>query len=269
MKLITATLATAALLALAGTVPAAHAQDQQQQDKQHPPKQQKPSHPRQEQKPAHPQEQQRPAHPQQQQQRPQQEQRQQQTQQRQQQREQQTQQKEQQREQRTQQKQQQDQQKQQRQEQQRQSQQAQKREQQQERQNASRPQQQREQRAQENPGDRGGRQHARGNPQQQVHYEQAHLHRYQPQHNERVVRIDEVQFREHFGREHFFHIGRPVIIGGFPRFAFSGFTFVLEEPWPDYWYDGDNLYIVDDDGVYYLCNEDDPGVEVELAVIVG
>lgn len=62
-------------------------------------------------------------------------------------------------------------------------------------------------------------------------------------------------------------MGRPVIVDGFPRFQESGFWFVLEEPWPDYWYDSDDFFVVFDNGFYYLCDYDDPGVQVELVVV--
>lgn len=247
MKLVTATLATAILLALAGVAPPAHAQDQQQQDKTHPTK---PAHPQQQQKPAHSQEQ-KPAHPQQ---KPAQPARQQQHQQQQAQHQQQQEQKPQQRAQQAQQRQQKVQ-KTQRKEEQRQ-------------QNASRPQPTRTQRAQQAPPERGG-QPARGNPQQTAHYEQAHFRRYTPQRGERVVRIPDPQFREHFGRDHRFSIGAPVIVGGFPRFQYGGFWFVIEEPWPGYWtYGSPDYYILFTDGNYWLCDYDDPGVQIELTVIV-
>jgi hypothetical protein len=42
---------------------------------------------------------------------------------------------------------------------------------------------------------------------------------------------------------------------GYPRFQYGGFSFMLVDPWPEYWaedwYDTDDLYIDYDDG-YYL-----------------
>jgi hypothetical protein len=251
MKLVTATFATAILLAVAGAAPAMHAQDQQQQDKTHPKQQQKPAHPQQQAKPAHPEQQptrtQRPAqHQEQRQQQPRQVQHQQQQEQKQQQKTVQHQQKQQEKVQKAQQ------------------------QQQRREQNASHPQPTRTQRAQQAPAGRGG-QPERGNPQQTAHYEQAHFRRYTPRNGERMVRIPDPQFRDHFGRDHRFSIGtEPVIVGGFPRFQYSGFWFVLEEPWPGYWtYDSDDFFILFTDGNYWLCNYDDPGVQIELTVVVG
>lgn len=93
------------------------------------------------------------------------------------------------------------------------------------------------------------------------------MRRYEPRRGEREVRIPDNDFHERFGREHRFRMGRPVIVDGFPRFQYGGFWFVLEEPWPSYWYDSDNYYVTYDNGMYWLCDYDDPGVEVQLAVV--
>ena len=61
----------------------------------------------------------------------------------------------------------------------------------------------------------------------------------------------------------------PVIYMGYPRFSYGGFSFLLLDPWPEYWpenwYDSDDLYIDYDDG-YYLYNRRYP--QVRLAVTV-
>lgn len=93
------------------------------------------------------------------------------------------------------------------------------------------------------------------------------MRRYQPRSNEHVVRIPDNDFHERFGEGHRFHMGRPVVVDGFPRFQYSGFWFVLEEPWPSYWYDSDDFYVTYDGGLYWLCDYDDPGVEVQLVVV--
>jgi hypothetical protein len=252
MKLVTATLGTAALLVLFGIAPAAHSrpQDQdQQQDKPKPqkPPQQKPVHPAT--PPAeHPKTEQHPQDQQKQQDKD--AQKSQQQQQKDQQKAQQQQQKEQQKATKTQQKQ----------------------EQQQNAASSHRHSQPANgsARAQQAPSERGGGggQPARGNPQQTAHYEQAHLRQYHPQHGERIVQISQEQFQAQFGQAHTFNMpGPPMMVGGFPRFQYSGFWFVLEEPWPNYWVDNDEFYIVFDGGLYWLCDYNDPGVQIELVVI--
>jgi hypothetical protein len=56
---------------------------------------------------------------------------------------------------------------------------------------------------------------------------------------------------------------------GYPRFEYSGFSFLLVDPWPEYWsenwYDSDDLYVDDDDG-YYLHKRRYP--EVRLAITI-
>ncbi len=82
--------------------------------------------------------------------------------------------------------------------------------------------------------------------------------------------IPQTTFGLYFGRQHFFRLHtRPVIYMGYPRFAYGGFSFLLLDPWPEYWpdnwYDSDDLYIDYDDG-YYLFNRRYP--QVRLAVTV-
>jgi hypothetical protein len=38
-------------------------------------------------------------------------------------------------------------------------------------------------------------------------------------------RISDDRFRSHFGREHEFHMGNPVLVGGYSRFQYNGFWF--------------------------------------------
>jgi hypothetical protein len=78
------------------------------------------------------------------------------------------------------------------------------------------------------------------------------------------------RFGMYFGPAHFFRIRtRPVIYMGFPRFEYSGFSFLLVDPWPETWaenwYDSDDVYIDFDDG-YYLYNRRRPGVRLAITV---
>ncbi len=82
--------------------------------------------------------------------------------------------------------------------------------------------------------------------------------------------IPRERFVAYFGPAHFFRIRtRPVIYMGFPRFEYAGFSFMLVDPWPEYWaatwYDSDDVYIDFDDG-YYLCNRRHPGVRLAVTV---
>lgn len=64
---------------------------------------------------------------------------------------------------------------------------------------------------------------------------------------------------------------RPAMYMGYPRFSYGGFSFLLVDPWPEYWaenwYDTDDLYIGYDDG-YYLYDRRYPGVGLAITVVM-
>jgi len=84
---------------------------------------------------------------------------------------------------------------------------------------------------------------------------------------QRGGRIPDDQFRAHFGRQHTFHINRPVIVEGSPRFQYGGYTFVMVDPWPTGWSYSDAVYVDFIDGVYYLCDPLYPGVQLMITVL--
>jgi hypothetical protein len=78
------------------------------------------------------------------------------------------------------------------------------------------------------------------------------------------------QFSVSFGSGRFFRIGRqPIIVDGYPRFQYGGFSFMMVDPWPEdwppNWYANDDVYIDYDDG-YYLYNRRYPGVGIAVSV---
>ncbi len=81
-------------------------------------------------------------------------------------------------------------------------------------------------------------------------------------------RIPDDRFKAHFGREHHFHVGHPEVVGGRPRFSYGGYSFIIVQPWPADWGYDDDVYVVDDGGVYYLCDVAHPGVQLELNVVL-
>ncbi len=79
------------------------------------------------------------------------------------------------------------------------------------------------------------------------------------------------RFRLHFGIGHYFRLHtRPIIVMGYPRFQYGGYSFMLVDPWPEFWamdwYAADDLYIDYDDG-YYLYNRRHPGVAIAISVV--
>ena len=81
-------------------------------------------------------------------------------------------------------------------------------------------------------------------------------------------RIPDDRFHAHFGREHHFHVGHPQIVEGRPHFEYGGYSFIIVQAWPADWGYDDDVYIVDDGGVYYLCDVAHPGVQLELDVVL-
>jgi hypothetical protein len=69
-------------------------------------------------------------------------------------------------------------------------------------------------------------------------------------------------------------MGSPTIYMGYPRFSYGGFSFMLLDPWPEYWaenwYSNDDVYIDYDydDGGYYLYNRRYTDVRLALMVVM-
>lgn len=80
-------------------------------------------------------------------------------------------------------------------------------------------------------------------------------------------RIPERRYRAHFGPEHRFRIGTPVLIHGYSRFQYGGDSFGFVEPWPPAWQYTDNVYVAFVDNDYYLYNPVHPGVRVAISVV--
>jgi hypothetical protein len=79
-------------------------------------------------------------------------------------------------------------------------------------------------------------------------------------------RIPDDKFKSNFGREHRFHVGHPVVVGGRPRFSYGGYSFFISQSWPSGWGYDDDVYIIDVNGVYYLVDDVHPGVQLELVI---
>lgn len=81
-------------------------------------------------------------------------------------------------------------------------------------------------------------------------------------------RIPDDKFRAHFGREHRFRVSRPTIVEGQPRFQYSGYWFVIVDPWPTVWLYTDECYIDYVDDQYYLFDVLHPGVGIVVTVVM-
>ncbi len=75
-------------------------------------------------------------------------------------------------------------------------------------------------------------------------------------------RIPEDRYRASFGRDHTFHMRRD----NNRRFDFGGFNFEYDAAWPSAWSYDDNFYIVEIDGVDYLCDARFPDQRIVVVV---
>ena len=81
-------------------------------------------------------------------------------------------------------------------------------------------------------------------------------------------RIPDDRFRSNFGSGHEFHMGNPVMVGGYSRFQYGGFWFGFVDPWPVGWYYTDDFYIDYVDGGYYMYNPYYPGARFAITVVM-
>jgi outer membrane biosynthesis protein TonB len=76
-------------------------------------------------------------------------------------------------------------------------------------------------------------------------------------------RIPEDRYKANFGRDHRFHVTE----GNYRdrRFQYGGYSFGFVDAWPGNWLYTQDVYVVEINGVYYLCNASYPGVNLELS----
>jgi outer membrane biosynthesis protein TonB len=77
-------------------------------------------------------------------------------------------------------------------------------------------------------------------------------------------RIPADRFKANFGREHSFHVSQADYSNG-RRFQYGGYSFGFVDAWPSNWLYTQDVYVVDINGVYYLCNPMYPGVNIALS----
>jgi phage repressor protein C with HTH and peptisase S24 domain len=79
-------------------------------------------------------------------------------------------------------------------------------------------------------------------------------------------RIPDDRFRANFGREHSFHVSH----ADYSRdrhFQYGGYSFGFVDAWPDNWLYTQDVYVVEINGVYYLCNPAYPGINITLSIV--
>jgi len=77
-------------------------------------------------------------------------------------------------------------------------------------------------------------------------------------------RIPDDRFKANFGREHSFHVSQADYSNG-RRFQYGGYSFGFVDAWPSNWLYTQDVYVIEINGVYYLCNPMYPGVSIALS----
>ena len=77
-------------------------------------------------------------------------------------------------------------------------------------------------------------------------------------------RIPDDRYKANFGQGHTFRVSQ----GDYNnhRFEYGGYSFGFVGAWPSNWLYTQNVYVIDIDGVYYLCNPMYPGVNIALSL---
>ena len=75
-------------------------------------------------------------------------------------------------------------------------------------------------------------------------------------------RIPADRYKASFGSGHSFRVSE----GDYRNhhFQYGGYSFGFVDPWPSNWLYTQNVYVIEIDGVYYLCNPMYPGVNLAL-----
>ena len=76
-------------------------------------------------------------------------------------------------------------------------------------------------------------------------------------------RIPEDRYKANFGRDHRFRVTESNYRDR--RFQYGGYSFGFVDAWPGNWLYTQDVYVVEINGVYYLCNASYPGVNLELS----
>jgi len=99
---------------------------------------------------------------------------------------------------------------------------------------------------------------------QQQHAQQAQPAK-QEQHAGGNGRIPDDRFKANFGEQHRFRVSQADYSRDH-RFQYGGYWFGIVNPWPSNWLYTQDVYVIEINGVYYLCNPMYPGVNILLSV---
>ena len=137
--------------------------------------------------------------------------------------------------------------------------------------NKDKPAQEKEKKAQTEktvkPEDKNARQDEKGAKPEEKNVQEQRAQQSKPEQKEQHAgggRIPDDRFKANFGREHSFRVSE----GDYRnrRFQYGGYWFGFASVWPSNWLYTQDVYVVEIDGVYYLCNASYPGVNLTLTV---
>jgi hypothetical protein len=77
-------------------------------------------------------------------------------------------------------------------------------------------------------------------------------------------RIPADRYKANFGRQHTFRVTQANYSSG--RFQYGGYWFGFGGAWPSNWLYTQDVYVIEIDGMYYLCNPMYPGVNLVINV---
>ena len=121
------------------------------------------------------------------------------------------------------------------------------------------PAKQEEKRAQEEknarPEEKNARQEQQRAPQAKPEKQEQHVS---------AGRIPADRYKANFGREHTFRVSEGDFRSG--RFQYGGYWFGFGGAWPSNWLYTQDVYVIEIDGMYYLCNPMYPGVNLVINV---
>ena len=104
-------------------------------------------------------------------------------------------------------------------------------------------------------------------PAQQQHAQQA-----QPEKQEQRAsgnaggRIPDDRFKANFGEQHRFRVTQADYSRD-RRFQYGGYWFGFVDAWPSNWLYTQDVFVIEINGVYYLCNPMYPGVNIALNIV--
>ena len=76
-------------------------------------------------------------------------------------------------------------------------------------------------------------------------------------------RIPADKFKANFGQQHTFRVTQAEY--GNHSFQYGGYSFGFVDAWPSNWLYTQDVYVIEINGVYYLCNASFPGINLALS----